>query len=68
MLGLCCVLDAPAELRPACLGEMAGRIIPSLVLLFQGLQRAYAQKAALENEDDDDAPGDDDEDAYEPGM
>ena len=39
--------------RPAAVNECALQIIPSLILLFDGLKRAYAAKAA-ENEDEDD--------------
>jgi hypothetical protein len=59
VLGLCCLLESPPELRPASLMEHATKVMPSLIMLFQGLQRAYAQKAALENEEDD---GSDEED------
>lgn len=43
--------------RPPAVNECAQHIIPSLILLFDGLKRAYAAKASdtddEENEDDD---------------
>lgn len=43
--------------RPAAVNECAQQIIPSLILLFDGLKRAYAAKVSdtddEENDDDD---------------
>ena len=41
VLGLCCLLNM-FEGRPAALSDLAQQIFPSLILLFNGLQRAYA--------------------------
>lgn len=45
--------------RPKAVNECATQIIPSLILLFDGLRRAYAAKCA---ESDDDENDEDDSD------
>lgn len=40
--------------RPAAVNECATQIIPSLILLFEGLKRAYAAKVADEDDDEND--------------
>lgn len=52
------------QTRPAAVNECAQQIIPSLILLFEGLKRAYTAKAA-ESEDED---GEDDESDLEEGI
>ncbi|XP_066600372.1 importin-7 [Prorops nasuta] len=54
VLGLCTLISmGPA--RPAAVNECAQQIIPSLILLFDGLKRAYAAKVAdgIDEENDD---------------
>lgn len=36
------------EAKPAVLSEVSGKIIPSLILLFDGLKRAYESRAQEE--------------------
>lgn len=51
VLGLCQLISmAPG--RPAVLSDVANVIIPSLILLFDGLKRAYIAKAQESDEDD----------------
>ncbi|XP_020286261.1 importin-7 [Pseudomyrmex gracilis] len=58
VLGLCTLISmGPA--RPKAVNECATQIIPSLILLFDGLRRAYAAKCA---ESDDDENDEDDSD------
>ncbi|XP_015515096.1 importin-7 [Neodiprion lecontei] len=53
VLGMCTLISmGPA--RPAAVNECAQQIIPSLILLFDGLKRAYAAKAAECDDDDND--------------
>ncbi len=52
MLGLCTLISA-APAHPGVVEECAQQILPSLLNLFEGLKKAYAAKAA-ENEDDED--------------
>ncbi|KAF2344272.1 Armadillo-type fold, partial [Trinorchestia longiramus] len=59
VLGLCTLLQLGPTRVPA-LSQCYSKILPALLVLFQGLKRAYAAKAAEENNDDDD--DDDDED------
>ncbi|KAJ8967073.1 hypothetical protein NQ317_018654 [Molorchus minor] len=44
VLGLCTLISMPT--KPPTLIEMAPKIVPSLILLFDGLKRAYAARAA----------------------
>lgn len=61
VLGLCTLIKlGPERLGPA-LQESHKEIMPALVLLFQGLKRAYAAKAS-EEEDGEDEEDEDDED------
>ncbi|XP_044732158.1 importin-7 isoform X2 [Chrysoperla carnea] len=62
VLGLCRLLALPVEQRPAALADLAPKILPSLVLLFDGLQRAYAARA---RELDEESSDEDDDDEYE---
>lgn len=62
MLGLCRLLALPMEQRPPALADLAPKILPSLVLLFDGLQRAYAARA---RELDEESSDEDDDDEYE---
>lgn len=39
--------------QPAVLIEMAPKIVPSLILLFDGLKRAYAAKAQADAEEEE---------------
>ncbi|KAJ8666896.1 hypothetical protein QAD02_008558 [Eretmocerus hayati] len=58
VLGLCTIISMGPS-RPAAVNECAQQIIPSLILLFDGLKRAYAAKAAeSEDEDNDDDESD----------
>jgi len=53
VLGMCTLITA-APSHPGLVEECAQQIVPSLLLLFDGLKRAYAAKAAAEEDDDDD--------------
>lgn len=65
VLGLCTIL-AMAPNRPPALNECADKIVPSLILLFDGLKRAYAAKyAESDEESDSDLDEDDDSDYVE---
>ncbi|XP_063986834.1 importin-7 isoform X2 [Diachasmimorpha longicaudata] len=58
VLGLCTLISmGPA--RPPVVNECAQEIIPSLILLFDGLKRAYAAKAADGEEEQEDEEGSD---------
>ncbi|XKL59631.1 hypothetical protein PGB90_000647 [Kerria lacca] len=52
VLGLCTLLLQTE--RPPVLMDCAQQIIPSMILLFQGLKRAYASKAQDNSDDDSD--------------
>nr|CAD7441129.1 unnamed protein product [Timema bartmani] len=57
VLGLCTLLSTSTA-RPMAVNECASQIIPSLILLFDGLKRAYiakAQEGEEEEEDEDDS-------------
>ncbi|CAG9857750.1 unnamed protein product [Phyllotreta striolata] len=57
VLGLCTLISMPN--KPPVLMEVAPKIVPSLILLFDGLKRAYVAKAAeaTEEEDSDSSDG-----------
>ncbi|CAM9462061.1 importin-7-like [Lampetra fluviatilis] len=57
VLGLCSLLQL--ERRPEMVMAAAPRLLPSLLMLFQGLKRAYASRAEDEDSDDDDDDDDD---------
>merc|ERR1719334_353285 len=50
VLGICTLLDTKAG-RPAALQEVAPQIMPALLMLFQGLARAYASRAEEEEDE-----------------
>ncbi|KAL1456808.1 hypothetical protein WDU94_001509 [Cyamophila willieti] len=58
VLGLCTLISLPAP-RPPVLSECGDKILPSLILLFDGLKRAYEAKA---KEEDSSSDSDDSED------
>ena len=51
VLGMCTLINMGSA-RPPVVNECAQQILPSLILLFDGLKRAYAAKM-LESEDED---------------
>ncbi|KFD52142.1 hypothetical protein M514_06987, partial [Trichuris suis] len=58
LFGLCAI--AQLRERPPVINEIARSIIPSCIVLFEGLQRAYEAKAEEESESTDDEEEDDD--------
>ena len=52
VLGLCTLINLNANSRPGIINEIAPQIIPSALLLFDGLKEAYKSKAN-DNEGDD---------------
>ncbi|XP_075546837.1 importin-7 msk [Dermacentor variabilis] len=58
VLGLCTLISQGS--RPQALSEMAPQVVPSLLVLFDGLKRAYAYRAQEEEESDDEEEDDDD--------
>ncbi|CAG9771004.1 unnamed protein product [Ceutorhynchus assimilis] len=51
ILGLCTLIGMSQ--KPPALIEMAPKVVPSLILLFDGLKRAYAAKAQAEAEEEE---------------
>ncbi|XP_078669832.1 importin-7-like isoform X1 [Branchiostoma floridae x Branchiostoma belcheri] len=60
VLGLCALMEL--QTRPEPIISAAQSFLPSLLMLFEGLKRAYAHKASLEEGEDDDDDGEEDED------
>jgi importin-7 len=54
VLGLCMLMQNPS--RPIVVNECAPKILPALLVLFEGLKRAYSAQA---NDSDDDSDSDD---------
>jgi len=50
VLGICTLISM-SPLKPVILNECAPQIIPALIVLFEGLKRAYAEKAQEQDED-----------------
>ncbi|CAG2170636.1 unnamed protein product [Oppiella nova] len=55
VLGLCTLMALDSTKRPQALTEMANQLVPSLLLLFDGLREAYKSKAVNEYESDSDS-------------
>ncbi|XP_064634569.1 importin-7-like [Lineus longissimus] len=58
VLGLCALMSTPSN-RPAAINAVVQQIVPSALMLFSGLKRAYASRA---NEEDDENEENDKED------
>lgn len=54
-----CTLMSLQDAKPQVLSEVADKIIPSLILIFDGLKRAYAARAAEEEEEESEEETDD---------
>ncbi|XP_054164898.1 importin-7-like isoform X2 [Oppia nitens] len=63
VLGLCTLMSLEVNKRPQALNDLANQLMPSLLLLFDGLKEAYKSKAEneYESDTDSDAVTDDDE-------
>lgn len=62
VLGLCTLISM-GEAKPQVLSEVSDKIIPSLILLFDGLKRAYEARAQDEEEEEEEDEDDDCEEA-----
>nr|XP_016934597.1 importin-7 [Drosophila suzukii] len=62
VLGLCTLISL-GEAKPQVLSEVAGKIVPALILLFDGLKRAYESRAQEEEEEEEEEDCDDCEEA-----
>ncbi|CAG0918650.1 unnamed protein product [Notodromas monacha] len=62
ILGICAMMSLDPQTRPACLSNYADAFLPSLVVLFDGIKRAYEARAA-ERSDEEDESGDSDTDS-----
>uniref|UniRef100_H2ZR07 Importin N-terminal domain-containing protein n=1 Tax=Ciona savignyi TaxID=51511 RepID=H2ZR07_CIOSA len=63
VLGLCTLMDLPH--RPPCIEELSNRFIPSLIVLFQGLVRAYKVQGEEAASDSSDSSSEDEEEDFE---
>lgn len=64
VLGLCRAISLGGD-KPYVLSELAGEILPSLLLIFEGLKRAYQSRAQEgEEEESEDEEEDDFEGIY----
>ncbi|CAH8509017.1 unnamed protein product [Heterobilharzia americana] len=52
VLGLCLLISLPVDKRTNAIMASCKEFIPTLLLLFSGLKKAYATKASDQNEDD----------------
>lgn len=58
VIGMCTLMSLQ-DAKPQVLSEVADKIIPSLILIFDGLKRAYAARDAEDEEEDSDEDEDD---------
>lgn len=67
VIGICILLSLPNDRRPEIVSKAAHELMPSLILLFNGLKRAYSVKAAANasGEDEDSSEEEEEEDAVE---
>lgn len=63
VLGLCTLISL-GDAKPPVLSEVAGKIIPNLILLFDGLKRAYESRAQEEEDEEEEEDEDDCEGWY----
>lgn len=61
VLGLCRAMSLGTE-KPYVLGEVSDDIIPKMLIIFDGLKRAYQSRAQEGEEEEDDEAGEDDDD------
>lgn len=66
VVGLCTLMVLSE--KPPVLSECASQIIPSMILLFQGLKRAYASRAQENSEDDSDDEAEDSDESDIPEV
>ncbi|XP_069037868.1 importin-7 isoform X3 [Lepisosteus oculatus] len=66
VLGLCALMDL--EQRPQVVNQVATQLLPAVILLFNGLKRAYACRAEHENDEDEDDEAEDDDENEELGS
>lgn len=59
VLGLCTAMKL-GEHKPFILNELAGKILPSLLVIFEGLKRAYQSRASEDEEEESDEENNDD--------
>ena len=57
LLGLISLMTLPSNKRPTIVASMAPQILPSSILLFDGLKVAYQAKATADNASDDESEG-----------
>ncbi|XP_063698998.1 importin-7 [Culicoides brevitarsis] len=58
VIGMCTLMSLQ-DAKPQVLSEVADKMIPSLILIFDGLKRAYAARAAEEEEEESEDEDDD---------
>lgn len=61
VIGMCTLITL-GDSKPQVLSEVSDQIIPALILIFDGLKRAYESRAEAEEEESDEEDDDDDED------
>lgn len=59
VLGLCTAMNL-RENKPFILNELADKILPSLLVIFEGLKRAYQSRANEDEDEESDEENDDD--------
>uniref|UniRef100_A0A914X6W2 Importin N-terminal domain-containing protein n=1 Tax=Plectus sambesii TaxID=2011161 RepID=A0A914X6W2_9BILA len=68
LIGFCTLLALPVQGRPGVMAEVAGQIVPSCLLLFEGLQKALQAQAEQRNADSDDENSDEEAEERDDGL
>lgn len=58
VIGICTLISLPN--KPPALIEEAQKIVPSLIMIFEGLKRAYTAKALEDGNEEESESSDDD--------
>lgn len=64
IIGMCTLITL-GNAKPQVLSEVSDKIIPSIIMIFEGLKRAYESRAEAEEEESDDEDGEDTDDCEE---
>lgn len=64
IIGMCTLITL-GNAKPQVLSEVSDKIIPSLIMIFEGLKRAYESRAEAEEEESDEEDEDDIDDCEE---
>lgn len=68
LIGFSTLLALPPDHRPSVITDVAAQIVPSCLVLFDGLQKAIQTQAEQRNADSDDEDGDEETEERDDGL